>query len=144
MRIRQQPVKRGRIEIIPMIDVVFFMLVFSMLSSLALAVINTPQVDVPEAASAESGAPARVFVTLTREKELYINQDPVHLEELGPRLKEQVSRNPKVLVIVNCDRANTWGEFRALMAAAYAADPEQVAIMTKRGGEVVASAREGR
>ena len=33
MRIKQSPIKRGRVEIIPMIDVVFLLLVFFMLAS---------------------------------------------------------------------------------------------------------------
>ncbi|NBU22112.1 biopolymer transporter ExbD, partial [bacterium] len=36
MKIRQRPVKRARIEIIPMIDVIFFLLVFFMISSMAM------------------------------------------------------------------------------------------------------------
>lgn len=131
MRIKPQSVKKGRIEIIPMIDVVFFLLVFSMLSSLALAAINTPKVAVPEVVSGEKGSPTRVFVTLTRDKELYLNKDLVQPEELAEKLRTKVEQNNEILVIVNCDKANTWGEFRALMGAAYKADPKYVAVMTE-------------
>jgi biopolymer transport protein ExbD len=131
MRIRQSPSKRGRIEIVPMIDVVFFLLVFSMLGSLALASIDTPKVDVPSAVAGVTGAPTRVFVTLTRDRELYVNQLMVAPDGLTEALEAEIRKNPGVMVIVNCDRANSWGDFRALMAAAYKADPAAVAIMTK-------------
>ncbi len=43
MQIRQKPVKRVRIEIIPMIDVIFFLLVFLMVTSLAMTRIEQRQ-----------------------------------------------------------------------------------------------------
>jgi biopolymer transport protein ExbD len=131
MRIKQYPVKRGRIEIIPMIDVVFFLLVFSMLSSLALAAINTEKVDVPVAAHGEKGTPTRVFVTLTADKRLFVNRKQIEPGQLIDELKAQVDRNPEVFVIINSDKANSWGEFRALVGAAYKANPRNLAIMTK-------------
>jgi biopolymer transport protein ExbD len=132
MRIQQYPVKRGRVEIIPMIDVVFFLLVFSMLGSLALASINAPKVDVPNAANAASGSPARCFVTLTRDKKLYVNEKQVgSTPEVTQALKSELARNPALFVIINCDKANSWGEFRALMAAAYNANPRSLAIRTR-------------
>jgi biopolymer transport protein ExbD len=131
MRIKQAEEKRGRIEIIPMIDVVFFLLVFSMLTSLAMATIGAPPVNVPEVQTSEKGSQIRVFVTLTRDKALYINDKQIKATELTAKLQEKIEQNPELTVIVNCDKANTWGEFRAIMAATYAADPKYVAIMTK-------------
>ena len=48
MQIRQRPIKRARIEIIPMIDVIFFLLVFFMVSSLAMTKINSMPGRFPE------------------------------------------------------------------------------------------------
>ncbi|HEY3265441.1 MAG TPA: biopolymer transporter ExbD [Armatimonadota bacterium] len=131
MRIKQAGMKKGRIEIIPMIDVVFFLLVFSMLSSLALAAIDTPKVEVPAAAYGEKGTPTRCFVTLTSDRKLYINQTQITPDKLTGELSKQVDRNPEVFIIINCDENNAWGDFRALMAATYKADPKNVAIMTR-------------
>jgi len=131
MRIQQFDDKRGRIEIIPMIDVVFFLLVFSMLSSLALAAIDTPKVAVPLASHGEKGTPTRVFITLTEEKKLFVNQKQIEADQIVEELKVQGDRNPEIFVIVNCDSSNSWGEFRALVAAAYKADPKNLAIMTQ-------------
>jgi biopolymer transport protein ExbD len=131
MRIKTAESKRGRVEIIPMIDVVFFLLVFSMLSSLAMATIGAPPVSVPQVSSGRKASQTRVFVTLTRDNGLYVNDSQVRMGELTGRLREKVEQNPEVTIIVNCDRANSWGEFRALMSAVYKADPRYVAVMTK-------------
>lgn len=130
MRITQYNAKRGRIEIIPMIDVVFFLLVFSMLSSLALAAIDTEKVNVPSAAYSEGGTPTRCFVTLTVDRKLYVNRKQIQPGQLTDELRVQVDRNPEIFVIVNCDRANSWGDFRSIMGAAYRADPKNIGIMT--------------
>lgn len=130
MRIQQVGLKKGRIEIIPMIDVVFFLLVFSMLSSLALAAIDTEKVEVPAAAYSEGGTPTRCFVTLTPDQRLFVNRKQIRFGELTEELRVQVDRNPEIFVIINCDKKNQWGSFRALMGAAYKADPKNIAIMT--------------
>ena len=49
---RQRELKRTKIEIIPMIDTMFFLLVFFMLSSLALARLNGFPVNLPRASTA--------------------------------------------------------------------------------------------
>lgn len=130
MRIKQVGLKKGRIEIIPMIDVVFFLLVFSMLSSLALAAIDTEKVEVPSAAYSEGGTPTRCFVTLTPDRRLFVNRKQIRPSELTDELRIQIDRNPEIFVIINCDKNNSWGDFRALMGAAYKADPKNIAIMT--------------
>ena len=49
---RHRELKRTRIEIIPMIDTMFFLLVLFMLSSLALTKLNGLPVNLPQASSA--------------------------------------------------------------------------------------------
>ena len=49
---RRRELKRTKIEIIPMIDTMFFLLVFFMLSSLALTRLNGLPVNLPRASTA--------------------------------------------------------------------------------------------
>ncbi|HRT27230.1 MAG TPA: biopolymer transporter ExbD, partial [Syntrophales bacterium] len=82
MKLKRHLTRKARIEIIPMIDVVFFLLVFSMLTSLAMATIGAPPVNVPEVQTSEKGSQIRVFVTLTRDKGLYVNDKQIKATEL--------------------------------------------------------------
>lgn len=93
--------KKARIEIIPLIDVIFFLLATFILFTLSL---NTPgglRVSLPRS---ETGVPRdpsnSVTVTVTEEGTLAWDKDPVTLDEFLVRLQTYVASeaNPKVLI----------------------------------------------
>ena len=53
MRIPRQEPEKARIEVIPMIDIVFFLLVFFMISTLSMTVNRSLPVNLPKAASSQ-------------------------------------------------------------------------------------------
>src|SRR5450432_2951192 len=74
---RRRELKRTRIEIIPMIDTMFFLLVFFMLSSLALTRLNGLPVNLPRASTAPKQAAADLTVTVDKDQHLFVNKEPV-------------------------------------------------------------------
>lgn len=104
---RRRELKRTKIEIIPMIDTMFFLLVFFMLSSLALTRLNGLPVNLPRASSAPKQAAADLTVTIDKEQHLFVNKDPATFADLGSRLLEKAG-GPQVdlataSVIINAD-----------------------------------------
>lgn len=102
----RRELKRTRIEIIPMIDTMFFLLVFFMLSSLALTRLNGLPVNLPKANSAPKQAPAELTVTLDKDQKLYVNKTPVTFETLEQTLLEKAGKNAdlgQATVIINAD-----------------------------------------
>ena len=83
---RRRELKRTKIEIIPMIDTIFFMLVFFMLSSLALTRLNGLPVNLPKAATAIQQQANDLTITIDKSRQIYVNKDPVALADLGPAL----------------------------------------------------------
>src|ERR1700710_519240 len=86
---RRRELKRTRIEIIPMIDTMFFLLVFFMLSSLALAKLNGLPVNLPRASTAPKQAPAKLTLTIDKDQLVYVNKEPVAIEDVGTKLLEK-------------------------------------------------------
>src|SRR5438876_2649957 len=86
---RHRELKRTRIEIIPMIDTMFFLLVFFMLSSLALTRLNGLPVNLPRASTAPKQAATDLTVTVDKSRRVYVNKEPVALEDLGSKLVEK-------------------------------------------------------
>jgi biopolymer transport protein ExbD len=104
---RRRELKRTRIEIIPMIDTMFFLLVFFMLSSLALTRLNGLPVNLPRASTAPKQAPAELTLTIDKSSRIYINKEPVPIEDVGTKLLEKAG-GPNVdlnaaSVIINAD-----------------------------------------
>jgi len=93
--------KKARIEIISLIDVIFFLLATFVLFTLALNKSNGLPVKLPDAASGEKRDPANsVTITVTAEGTLAWDKDPVTLQEFLDRLQQYKLReaNPKVLI----------------------------------------------
>jgi len=97
--------KKARIEIIPLIDVIFFLLATFVLFTLALnkseglTGVTLPQSDTGEARDPSDS----VTITVTQEGTLGWNKDPVTLDEFLARLKTYKIQNPDGKVLINGD-----------------------------------------
>src|SRR5690349_17760157 len=79
--------RRGRIEIIPMIDVTFFLLATFMLASLSLQNLHSLAVNLPRGQAPPLQAMRSVTLTVTRGGELLLNQVAVTLDTLASALR---------------------------------------------------------
>ena len=94
--------KRGRIEIIPMIDVMFFLLATFMLASLSMQNLHSLPVDLPQGHAAPIQAKTPVTLTITRDSRIYLDKTPVSLNGLAATLKTMLP-NADASVIVAAD-----------------------------------------
>jgi biopolymer transport protein ExbD len=104
---RRRELKRTKIEIIPMIDTMFFLLVFFMLSSLALTRLNGLPVNLPRAGTPVKLPAADLTVTVDKDQHLFVNKEPVNIADLGSVLLQKAG-GPNVdlttaSVIINAD-----------------------------------------
>ena len=85
MHFRRRLSPNANIDLIPMIDVVFQLVVFFMVSS---TFVLTPGIalDLPESSSSEAVVVDRVVVTIASPDELYLNRDRVTFSELDTML----------------------------------------------------------
>src|SRR2546428_1410105 len=82
--------RRGRIEIIPMIDVMFFLLATFMLASLSLQNLHSLAVNLPRGHAPPMQAASPVTFTVTREGELLLDQIAVTLDTLTVTLRPRL------------------------------------------------------
>jgi biopolymer transport protein ExbD len=112
------PVRKARIEIIPLIDVIFFLLATFVLFTLSLNKILSIPVELPQATAApvtrdQDDAP--VVIQLSEGDAAFWNQEPVSLSEIAPRLAnyKASAASPRVLVTGD-DRARYGDVVRVL------------------------------
>ena len=108
MRLKAYQPKRARIEIIPMIDTIFFLLVFFMIASLAMTTAKGMPVNLPRASAATERSVVKVVLTLTQSGAYYIDKQPVRLDQIHSMLKSRLKDNPSAVVVINCDKAQAW------------------------------------
>lgn len=110
--------KKARIEIIPLIDVIFFLLATFVLFTLSLNKIKSVPVNLPVASpTASSTKPDEDTVTLqvSDQGTCYWNKELINVNEIGPRLQQYKTQvpNPRVL-IAGDDKAKFGITVRAL------------------------------
>lgn len=117
MKIARNSPKKARIEIIPMIDTMFFLLVFFMIATLSMTVQSSLPVNLPQAGAMKTDSPQVLTITLTKDNRLFYEQDPVASPaDAALRLAQQHNNQP-VSVIINADRSVEHGRVIELMAA---------------------------
>ena len=102
MKLRRRPIRKARIEIVPMIDTVFFLLVFFMMASLAMTVHGGIPVNLPKAGRAEA-ARAPVAIAITRDGVVYLEREPIEPARITARLQERARTEPDLAVAIEAD-----------------------------------------
>ncbi len=131
MRLPASAKKKARIEIIPMIDTMFFLLVFFMIATLAMTLQRGMPVNLPTAASTTEKVREQVSLTLTEEGILYYNKEPIALDELQPRLSAVLQTDPEPTVVINADEQITHGRVIEVMDHVRLSGISNMAIATK-------------
>lgn len=131
MRLPRQEYKRARIEIVPMIDTIFFLLVFFMIASLAMTRQTGLPVNLPRAKAASHDPVAKITVTLTRSGGLYVDKQAVSFSTLGPVLQQQLRGNPRAVIVINADKMVRHGRVIAAMDEAKKAGAAKMVIATQ-------------
>ena len=128
---RARTYRRGRIEIIPMIDVMFFLLVTFMLASLSMQSLNSLRVNLPEGDAPNFNHKEPVTLTVTREGRLFLDKTPVTLDTMAATLKSMLNtQDPGV--VVNADAGAPEGIVVQAMLQARRAGVEHFLIAVRR------------
>jgi len=140
LRIRQQSIEKARIELIPMIDTMAFLLVFFMIASLAMTQQAGMPVNLPRAKSGaeQTWGDRQVVITLDAVGRIYLDKRPVALASLGEALRARLANRSDLVVVVNADERVRHGDVMAAMDAAKAAGAARMAIAT-RPSKLIAS-----
>jgi biopolymer transport protein ExbD len=107
------PIKKARIEIIPLIDVIFFLLATFVLFTITLNKIQSVPVDLPQASAAPVSRDLEdtsVVIQLSEGDSAFWNKEPIFLNEVAPRLADYKARIPNPRVLVSGDDRARYGD----------------------------------
>jgi biopolymer transport protein ExbD len=96
---KSRQARRGRIEIIPMIDVMFFLLATFMLASLTMQNLNSLRVDLPRGTAERMQSTHPITMTVTREGRIYLDQSEVTQDTLVARLRPMLSSPDQAITV---------------------------------------------
>ncbi len=122
----------ARIEIVPLIDIMFFLLAAMMLVSLGAVRLKLLKADLPVAVA---GNPAKssppLALSVDREGFLRLDGRPLSLDEAPGALRRAVEVNPEVRLVVAADRATRHEHVLRAVDLARAAGIDRVAFAAK-------------
>ena len=111
MKIRSPiPEKKSRLEIIPLIDIMFFLLASFMMVSLQMQIVRTVKADLPTATLSTSAArPDMVNLFVNRDGQVSVDRKPVPFSALNTLLTNRFSLNTNLPVFITGAKNATHG-----------------------------------
>ena len=100
---RRKSFEEAEIIVIPMIDVMMFLLFFFMVASLAMAVQSGIPVNLPKAATGAEHPAQNITITIRADNTVYLNMGKTTFDQLEAKLKA-LHLSDKDLIIINADK----------------------------------------
>lgn len=104
MRLPEESDLPPKINILPMIDVIFAILVFFIVSSLYLTRSEGLPVNLPSASTAEVQKTKQITVSLDEQGKLTIDRQPAQINQLKAEIEKLITANSNTTVVVNADK----------------------------------------
>jgi len=135
MKIPDEPERNLEINLVPMIDVIFSILAFFIISTLFLTRSEGLPVDLPQATTAQQQSETEVTVTLQANGKIALNQEEISLKNLIPEVTKISQNAQETLVIVKADKAVTHGDVVNVMDRLRQVEGVKLAITTTSPSE---------
>ena len=112
MRLQQLDVdKKPKIMIIPMIDIIFFLLVFFMMSMLTMVVQKSISLNLPQTVTSKLDIEQALPVAVTSDGQIYVEQEKIPRETFRRRMEIEKNRNPNLSIVLRADTKSEHGDF---------------------------------
>lgn len=105
------PAKKGRIEIIPLIDIMFFLLASFMLASLSMIRLRSIQMNLPTATVPAKSKPDVINLSVQPDGDLYVGETNYNVVDLQRFLSNRFRLDSHVQVYIKADPASKYGMF---------------------------------
>ena len=127
-RMRKKPV----FMIIPMIDIIFFLLVFFMMNSLQTVAQKALAVQLPQAQSASAPVQMPIIMTLDEKGHITVDNKPVSLQDASVIMKRHMQENANAAVVLQADRKTAHGQVVAVMDMLKGAGVKRLSIAAEQ------------
>ncbi len=131
MRLPDEPEMPSQINVVPMIDVIFAILTFFIISTLQLTRSQGLPVNLPKAGTAQSQNSTPIAITIDEKGNLALNRKSTNLEALESQVEGLIPSGKEVVVILNADEQVNHGKVIAVIDRVRQVKGAKLAIATK-------------
>ena len=130
LRIEKQP----ELMIIPMIDIIFFLLVFFMMSTLYMVEQHTIPINLPQATAVQQEMSQNRNITILQDGRIMFDQEEIPLPLLQKRIQVELAKQPENIFVVRADKQAEYGHVVAVLDELKLSGARRVAVATDLKG----------
>jgi biopolymer transport protein ExbD len=137
MKLKRRHIKRGRIEIIPMIDTIVILLIFYMSYATFVESAQRATIRLPQSVAGDEfqAFPEQVIVNMESSDLIYVGNRRLTVDTLAEALLEIQAEHPEVnAVILRGNRNMTYADLSAFMTACSKARIQDISFTTYQAG----------
>lgn len=131
LRIENQP----QLMIIPMIDIIFFLLVFFMMSTLYMVEQHTIPVNLPQATATRQDKPNSINITVLENSHIQFNEEEIPLTLLAKRVSLELTKQPDNIFVLRADKQVSYGQVITVLDGLKQAGAQRVSVAVEKARE---------
>ena len=120
---------KNKIDILPMIDIIFSILAFLIISSLYLTRVETVSVELPKASNSITQNKKFINISIDKGGNLFLNKTRIKLQDIKDKVVNLTNEN-KNLVVLNADKNISHGYVISVLDVLRSIDGLKLAIST--------------
>ena len=120
------------INIVPMIDVIFAILTFFIISSLDLIRIDKIPVNLPKASTSNKVEKKPLILTIDNKNNIYIDSKPINSADLIDQINQLISDNSKNILVISADKDVSYGKFVEILDQIRSLENLRIGIATEK------------
>ena len=132
MKLCLETKRKARIEMLPLIDIVFLLLVFFIYAMLSMAVHHGLPIDLPISSSAEIDKKLVLSITVKADGSVYLDKKFVALSDLTRRLKKEAEGHKEPGVLLFADRILPYQKLFQVLDKIKMAGLEKISLQAER------------
>lgn len=126
-RSRRQNDEEAAIDLTPMLDVVFILLIFFIVTA-SFTQDTGVEINAPAASTASAQENSAIRVAIDTHGQVWINRQPVDVRSVRAHLARRRAESPKAALVIEADRDSKNGVLVEVMNAARRAGLSQIAV----------------
>ena len=133
MRLKKNSEEMPSVIVIPMIDIMFFLLVFFMLSTMYMTNLKTVQVKLAELSGSIITQEISFAVTVNEKGEAFVGDTRVDMKTLKKYAENEVAQNPNAMIVLRTDAGSPYANFSMVLDTLKKAGVSQIGIASDTG-----------